>query len=52
MNFMDLLKGFISKEGWKIYWKFYITFLAYGAGAYVLGAFSGAMIQYLKDIIK
>ena len=46
------IKTFFSLSGWKANWKTYILVAAYGAAAYVLGAFGGAAIQAIKDAVK
>ena len=49
---IDTIKTFFSLSGWKANWKTYILVVAYGAAAYILGAFGGAAIQAIKDALK
>ena len=46
------IKAFFTADGWRANWKTYILVAAYGAIAYVLGAFGGAAIQAIKDAVK
>ena len=46
------IKTFFSLAGWKANWKTYVLVAAYGAAAYILGAFGGAAIQAIKDAVK
>jgi len=49
---IESIKAFFTKEGWQTNWKIYIAVVIYGAIAFVIGAFGGACIQFIKDILK
>lgn len=49
---ISTIKAFFTREGWKANWNTYALVIAYGAVCYVLGAFGGAAIQAIKDVMK
>jgi hypothetical protein len=49
---IETIKIFFTKAGWVANWKTYLIVAAYGAIAYVLGAFGGAVIQTIRDAVK
>jgi hypothetical protein len=49
---IETIKAVFTKAGWIANWKTYVLVAAYGAIAYVLGAFGGAIIQAIRDAVK
>ena len=46
------IKNFFSTTWWKENYGTGIIVVVYGAIVYILGAFGGALIQYMKDVSK
>lgn len=47
-----MIKNLFSKDAWMYSWKDNLLFVAWTAGAYIIGAFGGAMIQAMRDALK
>ena len=50
--FRDFITSLFTPTGWRLFWDNNIVVLVYGAIVYILGAFGGAFIQFIKDAMK